>query len=30
MASYETSVFLEGSRVHLPEYRQALEIGDVA
>jgi carbamoyl-phosphate synthase large subunit len=30
MSSYETSVFLDGSRVHLPEYHQALEIGDVA
>lgn len=30
MSSYETSVFLEGSRIHLSEYHQALEIGDVA
>ena len=30
MSSYETSVFLDGSRVHLADYHQALEIGDVA
>jgi carbamoyl-phosphate synthase large subunit len=30
MASYETSVFLDGSKVHLPEYQQQLPIEDVA
>lgn len=30
MASYETSVFVDGARVHLPAYEQAPAIEDVA